>query len=735
MASNAEALARGMQLLQSGRLGEAERAFLAVLARDKENNRVHFALGVTCYQQDRFADAERYLSESIARSPDFLPAYNNLALVRKAMGEPQRGVEVLQRALALAPAYVDARYNLALIFEETGERRRAVDLYREVIAQAPEFLRAHTNLGLLLRADGDYATALQHLEFVATRTPQDVDALVNVELTLTDLARYADAVRIGKRATALEPDSTSAWEALGNAQRLAADTDSAIVSLERAHRLRPGSVELQFELALAQNASGDLDAARKTLNTVTALRPDWLKALFARELALPPFYASNEQITDCRAAFAAGLEVIESRILGSSDWSPDEGVGAIAGFAPFYLQYQGLDNTELLRRFGRILTTIAKRAWPKFAVPVAWQARAQGGRLRVGFVSAYLRRHSVGHYFGNWICQLNAERFESFVWYTGEARDDVSERIAGKAGHYWHTTFDTAALASAIVASELDVLIHLDVGMHPQSQLLAALRLAPVQCATFGHPATSGLEAIDYFLSASAAEPPEAQQHYTERLIQLPRFAVSYARPNVSQRRAPSALKPGAGPLVFCAQPLFKLLPDFDRMVARIVRDLPGCRLAFIETMWTRVNAAFVMRMSAALREVGVDPATTLQMMPIMPYEEYLGTLAAANVVLDSTGFSGGNSSFDAIAVGVPLVTQRGSMLRGRQTAAMLDIVGLPELAPMSADDYVTKAIELASDANVRADVVARMSRGSGALFDDVNAVRALEQVLLQLTA
>lgn len=139
------------------------------------------------------------------------------------------------------------------------------------------------------------------------------------------------------------------------------------------------------------------------------------------------------------------------------------------------------------------------------------------------------------------------------------------------------------------------------------------------------------------------------------------------------------------------------------------------------------------MNRVGVLRKAGIDPEKTLEMLPIMPYEDYLGALASADVVLDTSGFSGGNSSFDAIAVGAPIITWRGSMLRSRQTAAMLDIVGLAEFAHESDDGYVRNAVDVASDRQRQRDIRARLISGGDALFDNVGTVRALERTLLAL--
>lgn len=733
MAKTGEALASGMELLKAGKFEDAEQAFLGVLAGDEQSVHARFALGIACYQMGKLVDAERYLAATIARNPHFLPAYNILGLVYKAMGLPDRGMATLRRVLQINPGYVDAIYNLALMLQESGAREAAIASYRRVIELSPDFLRAHANLGLLLRASGDLPSAHRHLTLVASSAPQDASAALNHALVLTDLARYTEAIVAGTRAVQLDPENFGAWEALGNAQRLGGDASGAVVSLQRAHALQPASDELQYELGLAQLAAGEPHAGRETLSAVAHSRPEWLKVQFSRDLALPLVYESDQQITDANAGFSRAIGAIEARLETDTRWSVPEAVAAVSGYAPFYLHYQGLDNTRLQQRFGKIVGKIAKHAWPQFSDPVDWKPLDHGGRLRVGFVSAYLRHHSVGHFFGNWICKLDRQKFETFVWYTGEASDNLSEKIRASASHFWHASFDSSTLAETIHASRLDVLIYLDVGMHPHSQLPAALHLAPIQCATFGHPVTTGIDSVGYFLSADAAEPENAQQHYSEKLVRLPRFAVCYERPDVSRRSTSSTVAALQHPLLVCAQPMFKLLPHMDRLAARIVKELPNCQLAFFQSLWPRVNDAFVTRIGRALREVGADPGKSLRILPIMPHNEYLGTLVAADVLLDTPGFSGGHSSFDAIAAGAPVVTYRGPMLRGRQTAAMLDIVGLHDFASETDDAYVNNAVRLASDRNLHNKVREQMVSGSASLFSDVGTIRALEEMLMQL--
>src|SRR5262249_58393548 len=79
-----------------------------------------------------------------------------------------------------------------------------------------------------------------------------------------------------------------------------------------------------------------------------------------------------------------------------------------------------------------------------------------------------------------------------------------------------------------ILADALHILIYPEIGMGPVAAQLAAQRLAPAQCNFAGHPETSGYPTLDYFLSSELMEPPDGQQHYTERLVRLPNMSTYY---------------------------------------------------------------------------------------------------------------------------------------------------------------------------------------------------------------
>ena len=258
-------------------------------------------------------------------------------------------------------------------------------------------------------------------------------------------------------------------------------------------------------------------------------------------------------------------------------------------------------------------------------------------------------------------------------------------------------------IAPVIRDDELDVLVYPELGMDATTFALAALRLAPLQCAAWGHPVTTGHATIDVFLSCAAMEAPGAAAHYTERLLLLPGIGTEYARPEVpaDAGRARFGLPEGV-PLFLCPQSLFKIHPDNDPLFARVLAAAPGARMVVFEGRHPALTAKYRARLGVALAAEGLRIDERLIVLPQCGHDEYLRINAACDAMLDTVRWSGGNTALDAVAAGLPIVTLPGTFMRGRQSAGMLSLAGVDELIARDPDDYVRIAARLATDAQWR---------------------------------
>jgi protein O-GlcNAc transferase len=713
---------------QSGSLPEAERDYLRLAEFAPANPDLWHLLGVIAFQQGHGAAAIERYRKAVELRRDFPQAHNNLAIALKSEGRLDEATASFAEALALKSDYAEAAYNLALLHDARGAFALAEQAYRQALAVKPEWLEALGNLGNLLRRERRAADAEPFLQRAMSLRSDDASAVGNLALLRIDQGRLVEGRTLAERAASLAPEAAQWWEAAGSAARLMKDADGAVPLLRRAAQLASRDAALWFELGLALEASADDAGAREALATARGLAPRWERLRWVEALLTPRIASSAEDVAAALQRFDAGLERLEQEL--RLDTEPDRAAAldAAATTLPFNLHYLPGDHVERQCRFGDLVARSVRAALPEYATALTARTAGGGGRLRVGFVSSHLRNHVVARYFAAFITQLDPARFETWAWFTADDGDAWTREMAAGVGHFKGGAPAIAAHAQDIRAAELDVLVYLDLGLDARQNALAALRLAPVQAACYGHPVTSGLDSVDYFVSGEALEPADAQPQYRERLVRLPGLGA--------QPRAPAA--PGDGgwaealrlegrPLVMCLQNLSKIPPAFDAVVAQILAR-SGARLVCFDR-GGGVSERFRRRIDLALRERGVD-AAALHIERVHAYDEFLGGIAKADLVLDTPGFSGGATSLDALGLGVPVLAFEGDTARSRQTSAMLRLLALPELIAPDATRYVERAVALLSAGEEREGLRARLRERSGRLFDDREPLEAFARFL-----
>ena len=280
-----------------------------------------------------------------------------------------------------------------------------------------------------------------------------------------------------------------------------------------------------------------------------------------------------------------------------------------------------------------------------------------------------------------------------------------------------------AAARDRISYEELDVLIFTDIGMEPLTYFLAFARLAPVQCVTNGHPDTTGIPTIDYFLSSGPLENPDTATHYSEQLAALDDVLVDYDRPAMPsplRSREYFGLSEDAT-LYVCAQSLFKIHPDMDTAFANILANDPNGRLIVFagpEPQWWQL-------LHRRWRRIFGDNIERVQLVKRQTYSDFLNILAVADLILDTWPFCGGNTAYQGLAMGTPIVTMPGRFARGRSTMALYRKMGIPELVANSPQSYSEIALRLGTQRKWRAEIAARIANRSDCLFGDSAAVDA----------
>jgi predicted O-linked N-acetylglucosamine transferase (SPINDLY family) len=228
-------------------------------------------------------------------------------------------------------------------------------------------------------------------------------------------------------------------------------------------------------------------------------------------------------------------------------------------------------------------------------------------------------------------------------------------------------------------------------------------------------------------------EPAGAADHYSERLIRLPNLSIYYEPadvPAVGIDRAQLALR--ADTVVYwCCQSLPKYLPQFDGVFARIAAEVSDCQFTFIEFGGGKgVTEMFRARLGRAFKAVGLNAADHCVFLPRLTPDRFVAAIGQCDVVLDSIGWSGCNSILESLVHNVPIVTLAGEMMRGRHTAAILEMMDVRETTAQTIDQYVSIAAALGGNMTKRTELSARIASKKHRIYRDRDCIAALEAFL-----
>jgi predicted O-linked N-acetylglucosamine transferase (SPINDLY family) len=361
-------------------------------------------------------------------------------------------------------------------------------------------------------------------------------------------------------------------------------------------------------------------------------------------------------------------------------------------------------------------------------------ARAHDGRLRIGYLSADFHQHATSQLAVQMFESHDRARFEVTLFSAGP--DDgtpLRQRMRASSEHWVELHGQgTAQIAAAIRAQQVDILVDVKGATHGSVMQAMAFRPAPVQVSWLGFPGTSGAPYIDYLIGDAVVTPLEHAAHFSEKIAQLP---LCY-QPNDSHRALPQAaaragLSLPEHALVLCGfHQSYKISREVFASWCRLMQARPDAVLWLL-----RWNANVQTTLTAAAAAHGID-AQRLVFAPLLPADQHLSRLAAADVFLDTWPCNAHTTASEALWVGVPPVTLIGETFAQRVAASLLQASGLPDLVCADVAHYERTVLDLAADAERRAALRTRLvAQRAAPLFDGVRFARDIEALYERMWA
>ena len=674
----------------------ALRLFSAAMQLRPKSPQILLGYGLALNAMSRHEDALATFDLAIKHKGRFAEAHNNRGGVLVALQRYGEALESFDRAIAIKPDYAEAVYNRGNALHKLGRNAEALQSFERAIALRPSYAKAHANHGVVLDALGRTADALASYDRALELHKDLPDPLLNRAGALLALKRYDDALETLDRLLAAHPNNAEGHYMRGRVMIEFNRPDDAVASCEKAVALNP-----EFS------------------------RARWTAPLFG----LPILYAEESEIAVRRADYERRLRALRDDYeAGRIPGDMSKGVGWAQ---PFFLAYQGQCDRDLQTLFGGLATRAMSARYGEAALA---PPPAPGEPVRVGIVSGFFFQHSVWKIGArSWVTQLDPQRFQVYGYSTSFKKDAETEVARTHCHRFVEGPHSLEQWRDIIAADRPHILLYPEIGMFHQVAEIAALRLAPVQCSYIGHPQTSGYPTIDHFISGELIEPPEGDDHYSEKLVRLPNIGFHYEPPEIAPAtvtREELGIRPGAT-AYWCAQSLFKYLPQHDDVFPRIAREAGDCQFVFIRYSGSAaVTALLEARLEKAFAAAGMKSSDHCVFLDGMPLNRFAAASALCDAMLDSIEWSGGNTTLEALAQDLPVVTYEGALMRGRVSAGMLRMMGMPETVAESIDDYVALAVRMARDAEFRTAIKARIASDKHRLYRDRASIAALQDFI-----
>ncbi|PHV62815.1 hypothetical protein [Cyanobacterium aponinum] len=502
----------------------------------------------------------------------------------------------------------------------------------------------------------------------------------------------------------------------------------------------PNSIGGYVNLMAAFHKSGDLDNAINTATIAEQNCPqDRLLWQIRSKLILPLLYESVKEIEDYRLRFKEGLKDIAKQVESLDLDNPDiraKALATIRNNVNFELAYQRFNHKEYQQQYGQLIYKIVSANYPHWVKPKVAKKKSLSEKIKVGFVSNSMCKHVVSRLAQGNFLALNRELFIIYTYYIGSSYDEVTQQYE-RNSHFFYHIDGLEAVSKQIIQDDLDILVFLEIGMSSNMAIMGSMRLAPVQCNTWCHPETSGLVNMDYFLSSDLMEPENAQEHYSEKLIRLPNLGICYPKPSlpkISRTREFFSI-PKDKVIYFCGQSIFKYLPQHDYLLATIAQRVPNSKFVFLARPNPELALKFKQRLARAFQELDLDLEKYSIFIPMLTKEDFICLEMVSDVFLDSLGWSGGNTTLEAIACNLPVVTCPGEFMRGRHSYAILKMLGVTETIANSEDEYIDIAVRLGLDQTWRKEIKEKIEANHHNLYDDLECVRELERFFIDVCA
>lgn len=666
----AGAYAHAMACYQRGLVAEAQKGFRLVLKKHPNHFDTLHMLGLCEQVLGDSETAMRSIKRALLVDPQSASAHSNLATVLLSLGKAEESLVSCETAIRLAPVFADAHYNRGNVLFALGRFIEAAASFRTAFALNPQSTDAFNNCGNALHKARQFVEAIACYDKVLALDPGHVLAYINRGAALIELRRTDEAIADFDRAIALAPGHAGAWINRGEALLLRRLLPEALQSYDAAIRLDPQSPEGWLGRANVLVLSRRVEEAKRACQEVLAVAPNSVKALVQFGQCL----AHQGDVEAAIALFEQALR-IDPR---------DEGAHANRIFTlDFSATASDADHQAARADWWRAIGAVEARLRP---APVHGNERSPHRKLVIGYVGAEFKRCSAAYTYRSVLENHDKTNFEVVCYSATSKSDEVTESFRQAADRWREVAqWPDDQLEDCIRRDKIDILVDL-FGHSADNRLrVFARKPAPVQVTAWGHATGTGMPTMDYLFSDPIAIPNEVRHHYAEQICDLPCLIVAEP-PRGDFRSAVSPVTQNSFLTYGVFNRISKISDSAVVLWSKLLGSKPDARLIIKDHMLDDGETCRILLDRFARSGADLD---RISLLGSTSREEHLEAFSQIDLCLDPFPHGGGVSTWEALYMGVPVVTRPGTGVSTRAAGAILSAIGLTDWIANDDQDYL----------------------------------------------
>lgn len=679
---------------QQGDIEAAEHGYRATLAVDPHFVRAHFNLANLCIETGRLEQGLRSLRTTVRIEPAFWEGWFNLAWVLARHGRHEEAILAFRGALQARPDSAETHLNLALVLAEAGRDAEAVQAFRRALADDPHGeARQHLHQRAYALLD-DKLTARAELywRLLAEIEPADAEHPFQVGCCLEDEGREDEAVAWYRQSAKLNPANGLPLFNLGNIYLRRGDSPRALEAYLACVHGAPAYAAAYINIGLIYQQRGEPAKSVKYYRTALQHDPSLAQAAVNLCVSLGSQARQRESIHAGRVA----IDIDPTHTGGHSNLCNA-------------LQYDATVSDEELYREHRAWAE--RHARPLEAKRTPWHNAPDPARpLRIGYVSPDFRDHSVNFFFEPVLAAHDRSRYAPYLYSNAHKPDAKTQHLKSLAAGFRDIRkAPLDDILRQVRADGIDILVDL-CGHFGGGRLdVFAAKPAPVQATWLGYAHSTGLDTIDYRFTDALADPPgETDPFHTESLWRLPGCFLCY-KPSAEAPDIAPEPPSRTRPVTFGSfNTLVKINPEVVAAWCRILHAVPGSQL-HLKSVHVREKET-LNAFRGGFEQHGIDGSRIHLLPGVDSRRDHLALYHDIDVCLDPFPYNGTTTTFEALWMGVPVVTLCGQRHSMRVGTSILSRLGLEDLCVAHSEaELLAKATALATDPDRLADLRATL--------------------------